>query len=182
MRNKYIGLLFILGLSVLSAACGGNANNATVPNTNNNANAANGNANSPLETQKKTPEAVTNDAPTLTPVIKAYCAAMIKGDEAALRKIYSSDTIADFEKQMKEDKVKTLVKFLEDDKMSGTPCEATNEKIDGDSATAFMITDKYPKPGLKVKFVKQNGEWKLTNVAPDFDAVKNAAANSNTAK
>ena len=59
------------------------------------------------------PEATTNNAPTLTPVFKAYCDAWVKNDEAALRKVYSSDTLKGFEAEMKEDKAKSLIKFLE---------------------------------------------------------------------
>jgi hypothetical protein len=179
MRLQVILLFAIVLVSLAAFGCGGGT---TSPNLNGgNVNTAGGNTNNPLQTTTRTPEPTTNNAPTLTPIVKAYCAAMVKNDEAAIRKIYSSDTIKDFEKQMKDEKIKSLVKFLEDDKMSGTPCEATNEKINGDTALVTIITDKYPK-GLEVKFIKENGEWKLTNSVPDLDAVKRSAANANSAK
>jgi len=90
----------------------------------------------------------------------------VKKDEAALRKIYSSDTIADFEKKMKADGVRTLTDYLSDDKASNELCEARNEKISGDTATAEVRTLGYPN-GITVVFVKENGDWKLTNRRPE---------------
>lgn len=171
IKNK--ALIAVIALtSFVVFGCGG----ASTPN----ANTAKGNSNNPLETTKAKTDGPTNDAPTLSPVFKAYCDAWAKNDEAAMRKVYSSDTIADFEDQMKDAKEKSLLKFLEDDRVSGTPCQTTNEDIKGDSATAFITSNIYPK-GLKVVFVKQNGEWKLTNKVPDIDSVTKSAANANTA-
>lgn len=164
--RTYLLIALILS-SLLIAACG----DSTTPTNSNNAAAnrpANGNtnANSVLAAQTPTPEATSNNAPTLTPVYKAYCAAWVKKDEAALRKVYSSDTIADFEKTMKEDGIKSLADFLSDDKASNELCEARNEKISGDTATAEVRTLGYPN-GIVVVFVKENGEWKLTNRRPE---------------
>lgn len=101
---------------------------------------------------------------------------MVKKDEAALRKIYSSETIKYFEAEMKEEKIKTLMEYL-DDKVSGNICEVRNEVITGDKAVAEIRADSYPN-GIKIEFVKENGEWKMTNKSPVLDAVK---ANSNSA-
>jgi hypothetical protein len=166
--KTYLLITAILA-AVLISACGGESNT----NTNNNGSTnrpVNGNVNTNnvpvLTPTTPTPEATTNNAPTLTPVYKAYCAAWVKKDEAALRKIYSSDTIADFEKTMKADGIKSLVDFLSDDKASNELCEARNEKITGDTATAEVKTLGYPN-GIMVVFVKENGEWKLTNRRPE---------------
>ncbi len=162
MKN-YLLITAILS-AVLVSACGESpATNNTANRANNAAPANNG---GPLAATTPTPESTTNNAPTLTPVYKAYCAAWVKKDEAALRKIYSSDTIADFEKTMKEDGIKTLVDFLSDDKASNELCEARNEKITGETATAEVKTLGYPN-GILVVFVKENGEWKLTNRRPE---------------
>ena len=179
MRSQVIICFGVALFAVSMSACGGaapansvkNSNTATVkPNTN-----------SSLETKKNEPETVTNNAPTLTPVFKAFCDAWTKNDEAALRKIYSQDTIKFFESQMKADKAKSLVKYLEaTDKVSGTPCEVTNEKIDGDKAVATIHSDKYPR-GIPIVFVKENGEWKMTNKSPALDSMK-SSANSNSTK
>lgn len=152
--------------ALLFSACGDSTTNVNV-NRANNAAPVNTNVNRDvLAPTTPTPAATTNNAPTLTPVYKAYCAAWVKKDEAALRKIYSSDTIADFEKTMKEDGIKSLVDFLSDDKASNELCEARNEKITGDTATAEVKTLGYPN-GITAVFVKENGEWKLTNRLPE---------------
>lgn len=177
MRSKFFLIFSMASLAISMVACGG------TPTANNgNANTASGNtATNAVATNKSAPEATTNNAPTLTPVFKAYCDAWVKSDEAALRKVYSSDTIKYFEGQMKTEKVKSLIKFLEDDKVSGTPCEATNEEINGDNATANIKSNKYPN-GIKIVFVKENGEWKMTNKSPAIDAVKLSVESPNTAK
>ena len=81
---------------------------------------------------------------------------------------------------MKADKVKSLLKYLDDDKVSGKICEIRNEQITGDTATAEIRADSYPN-GIKIVFVKENGEWKMTNKSPVLD-LKKSTANSNSAK
>ena len=159
------------------AACGGTA----PANSGNSNTAANNNSNDPTATTKPAKEPTTNNAPTLTPVFKAYCDAWVKSDEAALRKVYSSDTLKIFEQQMKEEKTKSLIKFLEDDKVSGTPCEVTNEVITGDSSVANIISNKYPN-GIKIVFFILFVEWKITNKSPSLDAAKPTVTSSNTSK
>lgn len=167
MRAKSIIISAIFLASVVSFGCGG------APN----ANTANGNSNNPLETKTPAADGVTNAAPTLTPVFKAYCDAWVKKDEAALRKVYSADTIKYFEGEMKEEKVKSLLKFLEDDAVTGKICEVRNEVITGDKGIAEIRADAYPN-GIKIEFVKEDGEWKMTNKSPALDAVKPNAANA----
>lgn len=177
--RKAIFFSLLVTLAVISLACSGGTGTSNNSSGTTNGNIANANTDNPLAVKTPTPEALTNNAPTLTPVIKAYCEAMNKKDEAALRKIYSSDTLANFEKQMKEQKIPTLMKFLEDDKVGGT-CELTNEQINGENATATFKSDTY-KTGLKVMFVKEGGEWKLTNKSPDISNMPRST-NSNAAK
>ncbi len=166
-------------ISIAMLGCGGTTTNTTT-NTATNANTTN--TNNPLETTKKPAEEAKNNAPTMTPVIKAYCDAWAKNDEAALRKVYSEASLKEFEADMKAEKVKSLTEFLKADKIAGKTCEASNETITGDRAVVTFKADKYPT-GIKLVFVKENGEWKLTNEMPDFDAVKQAQpANTNTAK
>lgn len=163
MRTSAIIFLAILAVTVVAAGCGGAPTPAPNSGTLVNKPAVN-NLNNPLETKTPAPEQTTNNAPTLTPAFKAYCDAMTKKDEAALRKVYSSETIRVFESQMKEDKIKTLTEFLETE-VPGKLCEVRNEQITGDTALAEIRTDPYPN-GIKVIFVKENGEWKLTNKSP----------------
>ena len=161
-------------VSVLSFGCGGTANTNNAANTPA-ANTANAD---------KPKDEMTNAAPTLSPVYKAYCDAWVKKDEAALRKVYSADTIKNFEEDMKTEKIKSLLKYLEDDAVTGNICEARNEVITGDKGIAEIRADAYPN-GIKIEFVKENGEWKMTNKSPTVDAVKPAekspAAPANTA-
>lgn len=150
-----------------------NTNRTTVTNPNN--------TNSGLSTSKTPTEATTNDAPTLKPVFTAYCDAMTKKDEAALRKVYSQATLKALEADMKAENEKSLLKYLEADQVSNKLCELRNEKIEGDVGIAEGKTEGAPN-GFKYKFVKENGEWKLTNESPEFEAVKKSAENSNSAK
>jgi len=181
MRSQVIICFVIVLFAVAMSGCGGTPPANAVKNTN--AVSANTNtvSTNPLDTKKNEPEAVTNNAPTLTPVFKSFCEAWSKNDEAALRKIYSQDTIKFFEAQMKVDKAKNLLKYLEaTDKVSGTPCDVTNEKITGDNAVATIHSDKYPR-GIQVVFVKEGGEWKMTNKSPAIDSMK-STSNANTTK
>jgi hypothetical protein len=134
-----------------------------------------------LATNKTPTEATRNDAPTLKPVFTAYCDAMTKKDDAALRKVYSQATLKAHEAAMKDENEKSLAKYLEADRVSNKLCEIRNEKIEGDVGIAEVKTEGAPN-GVKYKFIKENGEWKLTNEFPDFTDVKKSAESSNTAK
>lgn len=135
--------------------------------------------NTSLPTNKTPTEATTNNAPTVAPVFKAYCDAMTRKDEAAIRKVYSAATLKSLEEDMKAENEKSLVKYLEADRVSNKLCEVRNEKVEGDVAIAEVKTEGAPN-GFKVKFVRENGEWKLTNEFPDFP--KRTENISNTAK
>ena len=167
MKFKTLSISAICVSAVLSLACGGgepantNVANATSANTN----TARPNTNNPLAVTTPTPEQITNNAPTLTPVFKAYCAAMVKKDEAAIRRFYSQDTLKSFEEQMRDEDIKTLTKFLADDRVTNEVCEVSNERIVGDRAVGKVKTVSYPN-GYPVLFVKENGEWKLSNMDP----------------
>jgi hypothetical protein len=181
MRYQILLLTTILSFSIIFVACGGettNTNSNTNKTTNANINAAAANADSPLATTK-TPEAATvNQAPTVTPVVRAYCDAMTRKDEAAIRKVYSQATLKSLEEDMKAEKKKSLIEFLSElDNVSNKLCEARNEKVTGDVAVAEIRTESYPN-GVPIKFVREGGEWKMTNESPDFEDVKKSA-NSN---
>lgn len=135
-------------------------------------------ASEPENTEKKeplkpetTPEiATTNNAPTITPVVREYCRAMFQKDEAALRKIYSSDTLRSLEKDMMAENKKSLVEFLSEVEpiTDVSKCSARNEMITGDTAIAEIQNENMPN-GIKVRFVKENGQWKITNLSPETD-------------
>lgn len=159
MRSHFYSLFAVSAVALATFGCGAPAANQAANNT------AAINSNNPLEIKTPAPEVTSNNAPTLTPVFKAYCAAVVKKDEAAIRKAYSADTLKNMEGQMKADGVKTFAKFLELDKVTNELCEVRNEKIDGDSAVAEVRTEGY-KTGVKIVFVKEGGEWKMTNKRP----------------
>ena len=103
-------------------------------------------------------------------------------DDAALRKVFSQDTLKSLEADMKEENQKSLVKFITElEPVPDKPFEARNEKIEGDTAVAEMRGGSYPN-GIDLKFIKENGEWKMTNESPEFQSVKQSAVNSNTGK
>ncbi len=182
MRFQILIFCTILTFTFILTGCpsGGPSGNAVL-NTNQTTVSDPNKSNSALNTSKTPTEATTNDAPTVAPVFKAYCDAMTKKDEAALRKVYSQTTLKYYEQEMKADNVKTLLEYMEAEQVSNKLCEVRNEKIEGDAATAEVKTEGMPN-GVKIKFVKENGEWKITNEFPDFDAVKKGAENTNTAK
>lgn len=174
MRFKVIIFSLLLILTVILTGCP----SGETPKPNLNSGAGTNNkpeTNSGLTTTKKTPEPTTNDAPTLGPVFKAYCDALTKKDDAALRKVYSAATLKTHEEDMKAEGKKSLIEFiLEVEQTSNELCEVRNEKIDGDVGVAEVKTKGMPN-GAKIKFVKENGAWKLTNEVPDFEEVKKAA-------
>ncbi len=175
----------LLFLTTFLIGCGapGNSNVAVVVNTNSaNANNQPTNTSNPLATTK-TPEISTaNNAPTLAPVVQKYYEALKGKDDAALRKVYSQATLKSLEADMKDEKQTSLVKFITDlEPAPDTPFTVRNEQIQGDTAVAEMRGGSYPN-GIKIKFVREGGEWKLTNESPEVQSVKQSATNANAAK
>jgi len=181
MNVKILLITSVILFSTLLGACGssdpGNAANTNLPN----ATVAKANTNAdPLAVSTPAPEAITNNAPTLTPVFKMYCAAKVSKDEAGLRKVYSSDTIKFFESEMKAEGEKSLIEHLSVDQVDNSLCEVVNEKVTGDTAVGKIKIKGYPN-GFDIIFVKEGGEWKLTN-RPAGDSIVTTQKNSNTAK
>ncbi len=159
-------LISVFAMSSVLAGCGGSEVPKNAGNTAANTNTANGtktNAANVVAVTTPTPDTEANAAPTLTPVYKAFCAAVVKKDEAAIRKFYSSDTLESFEEQMKGEGIKSLSEFLKDDKISNELCEISNERVKGDKAVARLKSGSCPN-GCEVLFVKESGEWKLSNM------------------
>jgi hypothetical protein len=153
-----------------------NATNTTANATN--GSAAKANAENPFNTTKKADEATTNKAETVAPVVAAYYEALKKKDDAALRKVYSRETLQSLETDMKEEGAKSLAAFVNElEQVPDQPFEVRNEEVKGDTAIAEMRGGVYPN-GIKIKFVKENGEWKMTNESPEFQSVKQTGNNS----
>jgi len=180
---RFQNIIFIAILMFLIASIGCSTTETTTNTTTKitNTNAATVNADNPLTTQKTPEETTTNKAETIAPVVQAYCAAMRKKDDAALRKIYSQAALKSLEADMKEEKQTSLAEFLSSEPVGDKPCEVRNEKIEGEKAIAEVRTETYPN-GVKMFFVKENGEWKMTNESPEFQSVKQSATNSNARK
>ncbi|REJ77810.1 MAG: hypothetical protein DWQ47_15720 [Acidobacteria bacterium] len=147
------------------------ANSANGSNAANASPAVNEAPTDPLGGIEKTPTPAEKiEAVTLKPVVDAFCSAMKRRDEAALRRVYSRATIQSFERDMQKEGTTSLVEFLSDEPV-GNRCEVVNERIQGNVGEAMVTTQTYPN-GIMIKFVKEGAEWKLTNQSSDFDAVQ----------
>lgn len=172
----------LISLTILFIGCGGNSETVNTNATTNTAvkNTANApvNSNNPLETTKITNDtATTNSASTVAPVMTAYYEALKNKDDAALRKVLSQTALKSYEKDMKEEGETSLSKFITDlEPVSDKPFEVRNETANGDEIIAEVRGGSYPN-GIKMKFVKENGEWKKTNESPEIKM-----SNANTAK
>jgi len=130
---------------------------------------AESNANKSVITTTKTPEADKfNDAPTLTPVVMAYYNAVKNKDEKALRRVLSSDTLKGLEEDMKSEKKNSLIEYVAEMENIETPYQVRNEKIEGDKAVAEIKGGNYIV-WTKFLFVKENGEWKITDRSPEIE-------------
>ncbi|GIU81770.1 MAG: hypothetical protein D6687_02435 [Acidobacteria bacterium] len=120
-------------------------------------------------TTTKTPETEKfNDAPTLTPVVIAYYNAVKNKDEKALRSVLSSDTLKALEEDMKSEKKKSLIDYVAEIENTDTPYQVRNEKIEGDRAVAEIKGGNYAV-WTKFFFVKENGQWKITDQSPEIE-------------
>ena len=173
----------LLFFAVFLIGCGTSETPKNIANTNqSNVNAPVANAGNPLNTIRTPEAATTNNAPTLAPVVQNYYEALKKKDDAALRKIYSQATLKTLEADMKDEKKTSLAEFITElEPVPDQPFTVRNEQINGDTATAEMRGGSYPN-GITIKFVKENGEWKMTNESPEIQSVKQSAANSNSAQ
>ncbi len=166
MRFKIIFLSIITTIFMIGCTKTEVSNTASVVNKNTNT-AVVTNTNNPLATTATPEIATTNDAPTLSPVVKVYYEALKNKDDAALQKIFSQETLKSLEKDMKEENEKSLVKFITDlEPVPNKPFEVKNEKIEGNKAVGRLIGGSYPN-GIDIVFVKENGEWKMTNESPE---------------
>jgi hypothetical protein len=170
---KFNKLLILLTVFIFFTACGGgeetpknSANTNTVNSTN--VNASDSNADNPIAVTTPTPAQTTNNADTVKPVVMAYYEALKTKNDEALKKVYSRETLMSLEKDAAAEGKKSLVEFITElEPVPAQPFEVRNEQINGDVAIAEMRGGAYPN-GIKIKFVKENGEWKMTNESPEF--------------
>ncbi len=175
MRFQKISLGFLFASLVLVFGCP--SGNTTKDNKNENSEnvktnkplKTKSNTNNPLDAKKTPPPKTVNKAETIKPVVKAYCDAIRTKDNAALTKVYSKATLRQLQRDMREDGAKSIVEYLSSEPV-GNNCAVRNEKINGNTAVALVTTKTYPN-GIELKFVKENGSWKMTDQSSDFDAV-----------
>lgn len=172
--NKFLILLTAFTFLFLTACGGGvtetpknTANANVIIPVNSNASTA-PNSNSPIATTTATPAQTTNNAETVKSVVMAYYEALKTKNDAALKKIYSKETLMSLQKDAAEEGKKSLVEFITElEPVPAQPFEVRNEQVNGDVAVAEIRGGSYPN-GIKIKFVKEDGEWKMTNESPEF--------------
>ena len=85
MRFQHLFIITVFLFSLVLTGCPASQPPATTNVANTAANTAKPEANTGLETVAEKKEDTVNQAETITPTVKAYCDAMTKKDEAALR-------------------------------------------------------------------------------------------------
>lgn len=139
----------------------GNTSNTKANNSTTNVSSSN--TDNPLATTRAPEAAMSNNAPTLAPVVQNYYAALQKKDEAGVKKFLSQTAISYWQSEMKSEKSPSLLAILEDNESPvEEKREIRNEKIEGETAVAEM---KGGSLGVwtAIKFVKENGEWKFAS-------------------
>lgn len=128
----------------------------------NSANTATANTNSPLGTTKRPEAATTNNAPTVTPIVEGFYAALQKKDEGEVKKFLSAQALKYYQDEAKAENKNWLAYLLEYEDPVSEKREVRNEKVDGNTAVAEI---KGGSLGVwtKFKFVQENGEWKLAS-------------------
>lgn len=171
--NKF--LIVFTAFTLFLTACSSEAPipNTATTNTNtaaptNVTNSSAPNSNSQVATTTATQPPTVNTADTIKPVVLAYYEALKTKNDEALKKVYSKQTLASLEADAKEEGKKSLVEFITElEPVPAQPFEVRNEQINGDVAIAEMRGGAYPN-GIKIKFVKEDGAWKMTNESPEF--------------
>jgi ABC-type Fe3+-hydroxamate transport system substrate-binding protein len=171
--------IFFVGCS--STDTSNTATNTKTANTNAANTAAITNVDNPLATTKTPEVSTTNDAPTLAPIVQSYYAALGKKDEAGAKKFLSQSAQKYWEDEAKTEKKPLFAYLLESEDPVNAKREVRNEKIEADSAVAEL---KGGSLGVwtKVKFVKENGEWKFASPKESLALQDIPTSNSKTAK
>lgn len=174
-----LNAIFVIGILTIGfSACTGSttSENTAVLNSNsgNAANNAKANTNNPLAVTTPALEQTTNEAPTLTPVVRAFYDALKNKDDAALRKVLSQEFITSIEADMKEENRKGMAAYMAElDKIPEKPVEVRNEKIQGNRAVAEIKGGAYPN-WTPFGFINENGTWKFTGGSPALENVSNS--------
>ncbi len=152
-----------LFLTIFLVGCSSTETTNSAANTKTaNTNLAVTNANNPLATTKTPEVSTTNDAPTLAPIVQSYYAALNKKDEAGAKLFLSQSALKYWEDEAKSERKTLFPYLLESEEPLADKREVRNEKIENDAAVAEI---KGGSLGVwtKIKFVKENGEWKFAS-------------------
>jgi hypothetical protein len=155
LRTKQlIKLAAVLALcAIASAACSKGSNE--------NANNTSGTAPSNSANKNAATTAAKGDLSTPTATFRSFYDAARANDIEALKRSLSAKTLEMAQKDSANEK-KSFDEFLTElaKDAPATAPETRNEKIDGDNATLEFKDDKSDK-WSPVKFVKENGQWKI---------------------
>lgn len=173
-------LIFTFIFSSCSSAPEANVNSNVKAN---NTNVAAVNSNSPLNTTKTPETATSNNAPTLAPIVANFYQALEKKDEAGAKKHLSATALKYWEDEAKTEKTTWLAYLAEIEEPLDEKREVRNEKIEGETAVA-EIKGGSSAVWTKIKFVKENGEWKFASPKESLmlEEVKPASSNSTASK
>ena len=148
-----------------------------------NTNTTRTNSNSPLSTTQTPATATVNNAPTITPIVSGFYEALQKKDEAGARRFLSAAALKYWENEARADKKTWFAYLLESEDPVGENREVRNENTTGNTAIAEI---KGGSLGVwtKIKFVRENGEWKFASPedSPELDGVTRPASNSTAAR
>jgi hypothetical protein len=113
-------------------------------------------------------QTVSNTAPTLGPVIRAYYEALRKNDDAGLSRVLSSKFLSQIKEDMKRDREKSIARYIAatDYRKGMPPVQVKDEIIVGDKGTAKVKGMPY-KNWTPIGFVKENGTWRLSSENPN---------------
>ncbi len=166
-QNTILYAVLIFSAFLIGCAPTETTNTNTTNTKTINANIAATTAENPLETTKAPETAISNNAPTLAPVVQNYYAALAQKDEAGAKKSLSQAAQKYWENEAKTEK-ESLIKYLtETEEPLDAKRDVRNEKIEGDTATAEIRGGSLANWTV-FKFVRENGEWKYASPKDSF--------------
>jgi hypothetical protein len=168
LRSAAFAAVVALAAITLLAGCSKTTSNANSMNTTNN-NAGVSKSPGTIDAQSSpsaTSSTGTSSGSTPTAAFEAYYEAIKAKDVNAVKKLFSKSMVT-----MMEDQAKRSNKTVDDVMAEGlkqasaevpeTLPETRNEKIEGDTAT-LEIRDEKKDKWETIRFVKEDGEWKLS--------------------
>lgn len=177
-QNLFVILLFVLSTLLVGCPSGekrmNDSNQVSTNSKSNSANKSKSKTKPPLEVETPTPRKEINKAEKVAPVVAAYCAAIRRKDDDALEKVYTKAVWKTLKADAREEGKSSVAAYLSESEPVGNKCDVINEKIGRNVGYADVTTETYPN-GIRLKFVKENGAWKLTNQSADFEEVRKSS-------